>query len=150
MTVNLCFNSSENYCINKSIQIIKQAECVVKQDCSMEKPVLILVSDYPTMAQVNYIDIPAFDRKYFVENVETMTGGRFMVECSVDVIESFKTQILAQNVIVEKSENKRNMYLPDENLVTNVKTKTDIVNFPSGLLENGEFILITAGGIPTL
>ena len=142
MTVNLCFNSSENYCINKSVQVIKQAECIVKQDCSMEKPVLILVSDYPTMAQVNYIDIPAFDRKYFVENVETMTGGRFMVECSVDVLESFKTQILAQNVIVEKSENKRNMYLPDENLMTNVKTKTDIVNFPSGLLENGEFILI--------
>lgn len=27
-----------------------------------------------------------------------------------------------------------------------VKTKTDIINFPYGLSENGEFILITAGG----
>lgn len=64
----------------------------------------------------------------------------------VDVLESFKNEILSQNCIIEKSTLGFDLYLPDENLITQVKTKTDIVNFPNGLLDTGEFILITAGG----
>ena len=37
-------------------------------------------------------------------------------------------------------------YLASPNWVNLVKTKTDIKVFPSGLSEQGEFILITAGG----
>ena len=37
-------------------------------------------------------------------------------------------------------------YMSSPNWVSLVKTKTDIKVFPSGLSEQGEFILITAGG----
>ena len=68
------------------------------------------------------------------------------VSLTVDVLESFAAAILAQYVIIDKNTTDFDLYLPDENLLTLVKTKTDIINFPSGLLESGEFILITAGG----
>ena len=52
----------------------------------------------------------------------------------------------ANNVLGLVFSNNFDNYLPDENLKTNVKTKTDILNFTNGFLESGEFILITAGG----
>ena len=37
-------------------------------------------------------------------------------------------------------------YLVSESWVSKVKTKTDILQFSNGLLDSGEYILITAGG----
>ena len=87
-----------------------------------------------------------FGRYYYVNDVTVVRTGLLRVSLSVDVLESFKTLILTQNVIIDKNEIDFEKYLPDENLLTLVKTKTDIVNFPNGLLNSGEFILITAGG----
>lgn len=64
----------------------------------------------------------------------------------VDVLESFKTGLENIDIIVADSTDNGNDYLPGPQWKTNVKDKTDIVNFPNGLLESGEFILITAGG----
>lgn len=111
---------------------------------SIMKPEIIIERSSPI--GFNYCYIPDFNRYYYVDDVDVIRTGLLGVKLSVDVLESFKQTILAQNVIIYKSESKPNFYLPDENLKVNVKTKTDIVNFPSGLLESGEFILITAGG----
>ena len=65
----------------------------------------------------------------------------------VDVLESFKTDIKNLSVILLNTQNVGvNNYLPSPVFRNNVKAKTDIINFPSGLNDTGEFILITAGG----
>ena len=94
----------------------------------------------------NYVYIVPFNRYYFVNDVIVERTNLLRINLTVDVLESFKAGILAQNVIIDKNELDFTDYLPDENLLTLVKTKTDIVNFPNGLLDSGEFILITAGG----
>ena len=60
---------------------------------------------------------------------------------------SFKDQIQNFDVILDHSEvfNTTN-YASSPVWKTLVKTKTDILNFPYGLSDDGEFILITAGG----
>ena len=64
-----------------------------------------------------------------------------------DVLMSYKDEIQGLNVILDNTqENGLNNYLASPNWVNLVKTKTDIKVFPSGLSEQGEFILITAGG----
>lgn len=65
----------------------------------------------------------------------------------VDVLMSYKEQIKNLNVIINNSEETgANNYLSGNQWITNVKNTTSIVNFPNGLNDNGEFILITAGG----
>ena len=61
---------------------------------------------------------------------------------------SFKVQILNLDIIAEQSTSPdEESYMQGEMWQSTVKTKTDIINFPNGLLENGEYILITSGGI---
>ena len=48
--------------------------------------------------------------------------------------------------VVIEAQNIGNNYLEHRHFVRNVKSKTDILPFSSGLLDSGEYILITAGG----
>ena len=116
----------------------------LKEQTSILTPVILV--EYNQQFIYNYCYIPEFNRYYFIENVEIARANLYRLYLTVDVLESYKTQILSQSVIVEKSKDNYNNYLPDENWRTNVKTKTNILNFENGFLENGEFILITAGG----
>ena len=91
--------------------------------------------------------MPAWSRYYFIDDMRVLTGGRVEISLSVDVLESFKDSILELNVILSDTEQTGvNNYLPSESFVVTCKHKADIVNFSNGLLDNGEYILITAGG----
>ena len=144
MTIDLMLNSSEKNKINKTLSTVDSLEGSLKEPSSIINPEITIQRSDPT--GFNYCYIPEFGRYYFVTNVTVMHSNIIRLSLTVDVLESFKNQILAQNVIIEKNTNQFDPYLMDPNRIRNVKTKTDILNFPSGLLESGEFILITAGG----
>lgn len=148
MTITLYKNESEKNKINKILTSVASVTGVLRDSSSIINPEIVIEYNNPT--GFNYCHIDSFSRYYFVNNITVISDKLIKLSLKVDVLESFKTSIMSQNIIVDKSTNKVNNYLHDENLIVNVKTKTDIVNFPSGLLDNGEFILITAGGIPTI
>lgn len=146
MTVELYKNVSENAVIGKNKTLVYQTSCEIKGESSIINPVLILQYTEQLFGS-NYVYIPAWGRYYFIDDVRVLPGGRAELSLSVDVLESFKTSILELNVILSDTEQTGvNRYLPSESFVVNCKSKTDIVNFSNGLLDNGEFILITAGG----
>lgn len=145
MEIMLYNNQSENRVMGKTITLLNTVDCTLKDANEILAPEIILAySD--DISQVNYCYIPTFNRYYFVE-VVALTGNRYQLLCEVDVLESFKDYIKNLSVIISNTQSYgANNYLPSEVWVTNCKHKTDIVNFPNGLLDNGEFILITAGG----
>ena len=65
---------------------------------------------------------------------------------SVDVLETYKNSILGLSAIIDNSTSNNDNYMPSNLWVSKVKTKTDVINFPSGLDDTGSYILITAGG----
>lgn len=144
MTIDLMLNSSEKNKINKTLSTVDSLEGSLKEPSSIINPEITIQRSDPT--GFNYCYIPEFGRYYFVMNVTVIHSNIMRLSLSVDVLESFKNEILAQTVIIEKNTNQFDPYLMDPNRIRNAKTKTDILNFPSGLLESGEFILITAGG----
>lgn len=148
MTITLYRNESEKNKINKTLITVANLTGTLRDSSSIVNPEIVIEYDNPT--GFNYCYIDEFNRYYFVTNITVINNKLLKLSLKVDVLESFKTSILAQNIIIDKSTSNVDEYLPDDNLMVNVKTKTDIVNFPSGLLESGEFILITAGGIPTV
>lgn len=63
---------------------------------------------------------------------------------------SFQQGILNLNVTVSDlsyGEPSASTYMDGEQWKSTVKTKTDVIQFPQGLLDSGEYILITSGGV---
>jgi len=150
MNVYLCSMNSENNAINKSITTIKHVSAIVKHDCSIYRPTLILHYD-STMENINYLYIPEFERYYFITNITAMTGSRYEVTCKCDVLESFKSEILGLSVILDSTQNTGgNKYLNGDAWVHNVKDTTFIDRFPNSLPTSPQNILITAGGLANL
>lgn len=95
----------------------------------------------------NYIYISEFNRYYFIIDIISVRTGLWLVNASIDVLESFKSEILSLNVILETTESTgAKEYKTGGCWDVLVKEKTDIISFSNGLLNTGEFILITAGG----
>lgn len=144
MEITLYVNSSETNKIGKTLTVVDTLTGSLKESSSLTRPNILIEYGDPTAFNYCYID--TFNRYYYVDDIVIERDNLLRLSLRVDVLESFKESILTQNVIVDKNTANFDLYLPDENLITLVKTKTDIINFSSGLLESGEFILITAGG----
>lgn len=148
MEITLYTNESEKNKLEKTITNSILLEGNLRDESSIINPIILISSnkeDIPYM--YNYAYIPAFGRYYFITDIESVRTGLWRVSMHVDVLMSYKEQIKNLNVIINNSEETgANNYLSGNQWITNVKNTTSIVNFPNGLNDNGEFILITAGG----
>ena len=148
MEITLYTNESEKNKLEKTLDHPILLEGTLRDESSIINPIILISSnkeDIPYM--YNYAYIPAFGRYYFITDIESVRTGIWRVSMHVDVLMSYKEQIKNLNVIINNSEETgANNYLSGNQWITNVKNTTNIVNFPNGLNDNGEFILITAGG----
>lgn len=120
----------------------------LRAECSLLHPVILVEISGSSIAQYNYCYIPEFGRYYFINNIESVRTNVWRIHCNVDVLMSYSQQILNLNVIVSDETSPDNeTYMSGEVWNTTVRTKTDVINFPNGLLDNGEYILITSGGV---
>lgn len=120
----------------------------LRGECSVLQPVVVIEMTGNLITQYNYCYIPEFGRYYFINNIESVRNNAWRIYCNVDVLMSYRNQILDLNVIVSDETSPDNeTYMSGEVWNTTVRTKTDVINFPNGLLDNGEYILITSGGV---
>ena len=103
MKVDFYYNASENNVINKHITKIKTAECIVKTDIDIKKPILEMSFD-ANLHKANYVYIESMNRYYYITDKQNVTGSRFRVYCDGDVRESFKTDILKEQVRLASTE----------------------------------------------
>lgn len=107
----------------------------------------VITFDKEEVLRYNYAYIPALERYYSIENRVATREGLWDVSFSVDVLMSFRNDIINFNVVVDKQSMPENgdEYIDDGSLVSeNVMFKT-VYDFPNGFNDNGEYILITAG-----
>ena len=147
MEVILYRNSSENNVIGKSLAQIKSVECNLKNDVSIINPTVVLTYT-ANIFESNYCFIPKLNRYYFIYEKIPITADRCIVKCRVDVLESFKNNILNLDCIVDKQESEiaSNKYINDGSFVTTSKQFNRMIEFPNGFNEKGSYILICAGG----
>ena len=145
MNIQLCSNTSEKNKINKAITTGITLSGSLRNESNIVNPSITINIDNPTI--YNYAYIPEFNRYYFITNYISLRTGMWQINLKSDVLMSFKDSILSSEVLINKTEiTGKNSYLNGSNWVNNCKTKTDIITFPNGLLDDGKYILITAGG----
>lgn len=137
-------NKSEKNKLNKSLTNPVTLTGVLREETSIITPIITISANNPY--NYNYAYIPVFGRYYFINDILSVNQGAWRLHMQVDPLMSFKAQILNSYVILDDSTDNGSNYLPGDVWVNNVKERTDIVNFPSGLSNEGSFILITAGG----
>ena len=145
MTIEFYTNTSEDNRLNKTITEVKTCTGTLKEESDIIDPsILIALTD---ITGINYAYIPVFGRYYFFTDISVDRQNLYRVSLRCDVLMSYKSQILQCNGILKESTSKNiSNYLPSNSWVTLQKDSTFIKTFPTGLLDNGEFILITAGG----
>lgn len=145
MNITLCVNNSEKNKLGKSLSNLNVFSGSLKDETSVINPVVMMELENPT--GFNYAYIPEFGRYYFIDDMVSVRTGLWKISMKVDVLESFKNDIRETPVILSDSaDTGKELYLSGRVWKSKVKELTDIVNFSSGLSDNGHFILITAGG----
>ena len=145
MDLYLYQNISEQNKLNKVLEYEYHLEGTLKEQTSVSNPVIVIENENPT--GYNYAYIPQFGRYYFIVDVASVRNGLWQITFRCDVLMSFKYYILQSDAIIKDTEiTDTTNYMDSDIWKTLVKTKTDIINFSNGLLESGEYILITAGG----
>lgn len=126
----------------------------LKQPCDLLHPVFIMAWSN-TYVHANYLYAPDFGRYYYIDDVILLTGSRAELQCSVDVLMSYRDQILALSCMVIRNEDyaKRAKKVQDTNMVTDGKTVTSIYTsdntiFNTGTVvtDLGHYVLQVVGG----
>ena len=146
MDILLYNNHSEKNELNKNISDEGLFQGTLRQETSVTAPE-VLIESTSFISSYNYAYIPDFDRYYYIIDVSVVRQSLWRVALKCDVLMSFRDSILACPAIINHTEVTQITDYADSDIWQKlVKDKTDIISFSHGLLESGEYILITAGG----
>lgn len=145
MEITLYINHSETNKLKKSLSDAVNLNGNLRNESNVVNPTITINVDNPSL--YNYCYIPLFKRYYFIKDITCVRTGIWAIQLQSDPLMSYADQILKCRAILDETTTQgANNYLTGRNWVANSKNTTTIVKFSSGLLDDGEFILITAGG----
>lgn len=146
MQVTIGTTKDESRILHKTFSTSTDYVGTLREECSITAPTIRIAA--PSMPSGNYAHIPAFNRYYYISDVVSIRTGIWDVSMTCDVLHSFEDSIRNATAILESTEQTgQETYLPGDTWKATAKAKTDIIQFPNGLLNSGEYILITSGGI---
>lgn len=139
-------NKSEKNKLDKDVEIITTLSGRLRNETSIIDPVITISGNLESLANANYMEIPAFKRKYFITNIRTIRTGIVEISAHVDVLSSFATEIRSNKAIVHKQENEWNLYLNDGTFKIYSDTIIETYLFPISFPGQFSYVLAVAGG----
>lgn len=141
--VVLINNSSAENVIGKSMSLVASLTGAFRDEVDIVKPVVRI--ERASAVGFNYVYISDFGRYYYVEEVKAFRNNILELSLTCDPLESFKTQILNHDAIIDKQENQWNLYLNDDSIKMYQYPLIWRKLFDNAFWENFEYVLITAG-----
>ena len=139
-------NNSDRRCINKHLTGATTISGNVKTQYTssgISLDIDISVSGI-TPFQFNYMK---FDNKYYyIDSVDFISQNIIRLNCGVDLLESYKSQILKQTAVLERSQNIYSRYIDDDKLVLNAYKRVQTKKFNNSFSAVSTPILIVTGG----
>ncbi len=120
------------------------ANGVLRNQTSILTPSINIVSK--AIPPYNYCYIPSFKRYYYITNIESVRDGLVKIDCKVDVLKSYVSEIKRAKAKAKTAEN-INPYYDGLNIENEVRYETEQINFPKiPFDETGEIILVGING----
>ena len=137
-------NNSDKIILDKSITNITTLTGTLRNETSIINPIIIINGNITSYVNCNYMEIPTFSRKYFVDDIKSINNGIFEVHAHVDVLTTYKDQIRSNDAIIRRQENLWNLYLNDGVFKVYQNPMVLTREFPTGFA-TPEFVLAIAG-----
>ena len=148
MNIQLGTITDANNKVSKSFSPSLTLTGTLRAPSDIIDPVITIESE--SVPNYNYAYIPEFSRYYYIDNITSIVNNIWQLSMHVDVLNTYSVQIKSLNALISDVEtdgkNISEPYLASDTYKSKVKVLTDIINFPSGVSDSGEFILITVGG----
>lgn len=88
------------------------SDVVLKRNTSILRPDL-LINSAQDIYTYNYMYISEFGRYYFIDDIVSLNNNSWMIKAHVDVLETYKTQILDNDAVIKRQTGVYNTYLND-------------------------------------
>lgn len=142
--------TAENNRVDKTAYLSNQflLKGTIRDHSSIINPQITIEKTNPTYYGYNYMYIPDFKRYYFIKNFTQVTNKLWLIDAHVDVLYTWRASITQMKAVIDKSQllSESNLYMDDGSFVMESRKYITVYPFPNGLDEDGEFILICAGG----
>lgn len=113
------YNSSESNRLDKTLSQQFEAACTFRNSVSVLNPVIELEMD--ELPKINYVYLVALHRYYYVTDITIIRNRLYSLHLAVDVLMSYKDEILNLNPIIERQENYYNNLLVNDHVITQLK-----------------------------
>lgn len=145
LTVTLKINFSPVEKIGKSLSGGLDLSCLLKDDCSILRPVIEVVTS-DNISGYNYMYIGDFNRSYFIDDIVSLHNNKWRISGHIDVLETYASAILANNAVVKRQQAVYNLYLDDPEFKTYNIEKVQTKKFSaSGFSKALHYILVVNG-----
>lgn len=128
MNIILYKNTAEVNRVNKTAYIteVLSLEGTLREECSLITPSISVHSNGLIIA--NYAYIPEFNRYYFITDITSVRNGLWRIDMQVDVLMSFKDNILNLQCAVVRNENEFDLRIIDNELPVSFTKYSNIVD----------------------
>lgn len=147
MSITVSFTSdSKRENSTKQLTMSATHDCTFKNGCSMLNPTLLLELETSTFP--NYTAFKIENRYYRITEIRSVRNNLFEIDGVVDVLATYKSEILASTQYVCYSSHNSNTWLPDTRIPLVKATDTNRNTYSMGALFNTVgFYVLTAVGL---
>ena len=126
MTIQLFNSTAELNVLNKSgsLTLVTTLTGTLREGCNLLDPSIVI--QYETLPSFNYVYIPELNRYYFVKDIDNLKRNLWVIKLHVDVLMTYRTQILQLEAEVDRNEFDYDLLLQDNNRVNEVVYDVDI------------------------
>lgn len=133
------------------LKLVETLEGTLKEDVSIITPTIRY--EYDSFIEFNYVYIPDFKRYYFVDDVRVLSNKIYEADLSVDVLMTYKDNILELDGFVDRCSSEINPNIIDKKRVieqgfdTEIYTVDNDITYDNGIdISSASNIIYTLSG----
>lgn len=154
ITVDLYNVNDDKRTVNKKLNSRDTIKATLKEECDIVNPIFLLTK-IDNVLNKNYLYCPYLHRYYFIDNIVLGVGGKQELHCSVDVLMTYKSDILKLSAIINRQEKNyqnsgggsANGQFIDNRYPIRSERTTDIYNIGNVTNKFGYYVTVNGGVI---
>lgn len=108
MEIKIYKTNDDNRVINKTLELLKTKNVILKDNVNISSPTFILKYEKSLFENMNYCYISEYKRYYYIINKECLDGEHYTITLSCDVLMSFKDSFINTSMLINRTSNKAN------------------------------------------
>lgn len=146
-TIKLCHSISPAEKIGKQLDAgTELTGATLKDNTSILKPIIRVRSSAAAITSYNYMYISEFNRYYFIDDIVSINNGLWEISAHVDVLQTYRQEILNQEAVIRRQQNRYNLYLNDPDFQTYNYDQLQTLYFSNtGFLKTLSYVLVVNG-----